>query len=50
MVSEGDLSSSYLDPSDVFIVDSGKELFVWIGNGTSAAEKKNAMAYAHVSS
>ena len=32
----------------VFIVDSGKEVFVWIGNGTTAAEKHNAMPYAHV--
>ena len=35
--------------SAVFIVDSGSEVFVWIGNGASAAEKKNAMSYAHVS-
>ena len=32
----------------VFIVDSGKEVFVWVGNGASADEKKNAMTYAHV--
>lgn len=32
----------------VFIVDSGKEVFVWIGNGTTKAEKNNAMPYAHV--
>ena len=29
-------------------MDSGKELFVWIGSGTSANEKRNAMPYAHV--
>ena len=34
--------------SIVFIVDSGKEVFVWIGSGASADEKKNAMTYAHV--
>ena len=33
---------------DVFILDAKKTLFVWIGKGTSAAEKKNAMQYAHV--
>lgn len=33
----------------VFIVDSGKEVFVWIGNGTTKDEKRNAMPYAHVS-
>lgn len=32
----------------VFIVDSGKEVFVWIGNGTTTNEKRNAMPYAHV--
>lgn len=48
MVAEGDLSRDVLDPSDVFIIDNGKELFVWIGNGASSAEKKNAMTYAHV--
>ena len=33
----------------VFIVDTGKQVFVWIGKETSADENKNAMAYAHVS-
>ena len=33
----------------VFILDSGKELYVWIGKGASDAERKNAMGYAHVS-
>ena len=32
----------------VFICDIGTEVFVWIGRGTSPAEKKNAMTYAHV--
>ena len=32
----------------VFIVDTGKKCFVWIGNGASADEKQNAMAYASV--
>lgn len=35
--------------SAVFIVDSGSEVFVWIGNAASRAEKLNAMSYAHVS-
>lgn len=34
---------------DVFIVDTGKECFVWIGCRASREEKQNAMAYAHVS-
>ena len=33
----------------VFIADTGKEVFVWIGSGASVAENKNAMTYAHVS-
>ena len=49
MVSEGSIPRSGLDPSDVFIADTGKELFVWIGGGASPDEKKNAMTYAHVS-
>lgn len=34
---------------DVFIFDTKEELFVWIGKGTTPAERKNAMTYAHVS-
>ena len=32
---------------DVFILDTQKEVFVWIGNATSEDEKKNGMTYAH---
>ncbi len=48
LVTEGDLSKDFLEPDDVFIVDDGKKLFVWIGSGASPDEKKNAMSYAHV--
>eukprot|EP00731_Ephydatia_muelleri_P013618 Em0007g928a len=41
------ISKSKLDEKDVFIVDIGKQVFVWIGKETSAAENKNAMSYAH---
>jgi hypothetical protein len=34
---------------DVFILDTKKEVFVWIGHGTTTNERKNAMTYAHVS-
>lgn len=47
-IAEGELSQDLLDPNDVFIVDDGKKLFVWIGSGASPDEKKNAMTYAHV--
>eukprot|EP00731_Ephydatia_muelleri_P007448 Em0003g1696a len=41
------ISKSKLDEKDVFIVDTGKQVFVWIGKETSADENKNAMSYAH---
>ena len=50
LVAEGTLDRGHLDTKDVFIVDTGKKLFVWIGNAASPDEKKNAMPYAHVSS
>lgn len=34
---------------DVFLIDTGKEVFVWIGADASANEKKNGFSYAHVS-
>ena len=48
LVNEGELKKSSLDPADVFIVDNGKVVYVWIGNGASADENQNAMPYAHV--
>ena len=33
----------------MFIADTGKAVYVWIGSGASKDEKKQAMAYAHVS-
>lgn len=38
-----------LDDKDVFILDTGRELYVWIGQDTSPGESKNALSYAHVS-
>lgn len=43
----GAVSTSDLDSKDVFIVDTKKAIIVWIGQETSMAERKNAMAYAH---
>ena len=34
---------------DVFIVDSGDNVVVWVGKEASIEERKNAFAYAHVS-
>ena len=33
---------------DVFMLNTGKELFVWVGSGASPNEKKNSLGYAHV--
>lgn len=33
----------------VFILDSGKHCFVWIGSGASHDEKRNGLSRAHVS-
>jgi len=37
------LQRSMLDTQDVFIVDADSEIFVWIGKGASANEKKEGM-------
>lgn len=44
---EGSIGRDKLDENDVFIFDTGKALYVWIGNGTSSAEQRNALSYAH---
>jgi len=40
------VKKSLLDSNDVFILDTGAEVFAWIGKGASADEKKNAMGFA----
>jgi len=42
-VSKGDLERSMLDTTDAFVVDAGSEIFVWIGKGATAGEKKEGM-------
>lgn len=42
----GDIKKSMLDSSDVFLLDAGREVFVWIGSGASDAERRNAMSTA----
>lgn len=44
---KGTVSKSDFDTKDVFILDAKKSLFVWIGHGTTAGEKKLALQYAH---
>lgn len=41
-----DVTRDKLDGDDVFIVDTGVEIFAWIGAGTTAQERKNGMKYA----
>ncbi|CAG2199147.1 GSN [Mytilus edulis] len=43
----GHMEQNDLKSDDVFILDTQKELFVWIGNSTTYAERKNAITYAH---
>lgn len=48
LISEADkLMKHDLDSNDVFIVDCGSSVFVWIGGGASESEKRNGMSYAH---
>jgi gelsolin len=42
----GKVKKSLLDGNDVFILDTGAEVFAWIGKGASKDEKKYAMKYA----
>lgn len=45
-VAQGKLDQRMLDSKDVFLVDGGKHLYVWVGNGASRAERQNGMARA----
>jgi len=40
------VKKSLLDENDVFILDTGAEVFAWIGKGASVGEKKKAMSFA----
>jgi gelsolin len=40
------VKKNLLDSSDVFILDTGAEVFAWIGKGASVGEKKKAMSFA----
>lgn len=46
-VARGSISKSQLDSNDVFILDSGKHCYVWVGRNASQDEKKNGLSYAH---
>jgi len=44
LTAEGQLNSSMLESNDVFILDVGAEIFVWVGHKASVLEKKNFTA------
>jgi gelsolin len=44
--STGKVKRSLLDSNDVFVLDTGVEVFAWIGKGASVGEKKKAMSFA----
>ncbi|XP_045166593.2 gelsolin-like protein 1 isoform X2 [Mercenaria mercenaria] len=46
-VKEGEFSTDDLCTDDVYLIDTKKELFIWVGNGASVDERHNAMSYAH---
>lgn len=35
-----------MKPDDVYILDVGSEIFVWVGRGSTVEEKKSGMPYA----
>lgn len=39
-----DVTRDKLDTNDVFILDAGVEVYVWVGKGASDGERKNAMS------
>lgn len=45
-VAEGKLERKSLDANDVFIVDSGTEVFVWVGDKATKAERDKSMLHA----
>jgi len=46
-ISKGNaVKRSQLDSSDVFILDTGSEVYAWIGKGASVQEKQKALSFA----
>ena len=47
LVASSSLSKSMLNASDVFLLDSGWAVYVWIGSSSDSTEKLNAITWAH---
>lgn len=45
-VAEGEIEQRMLDPNDVFLVDLGTHLYVWVGDDASKGESQNGLSYA----
>jgi len=45
-VANGTIKKNQLDTRDVFLVDTGDSLYVWVGKGTTKNEKAKAIVYA----
>jgi len=46
VASNQDVTEDKLDGSDVFILDTGSEIFTWIGSGSSDQERSKSMRFA----
>lgn len=46
VASDADVTKDKLDGSDVFILDTGAEIFAWIGSASSSQERKNSLKFA----
>jgi gelsolin len=47
LVSENTTPKSMLEENDVYVIDNGKILFIYVGGAASKEEKLNAMSHAH---
>jgi gelsolin len=44
---EGQFQEEHLNEEDVWIIDNGQTIYVYVGEHASTSEKKNALVYAH---
>lgn len=44
-LTETQFAKDKLDTKDAFLIDNGKQLYIWIGKGTSENERKNCLNY-----